>query len=44
MLSDLVSWEGSEKGQVSCLFRLLPFWMEVEVFGLRATAKDQDIT
>lgn len=43
MLSDLVSWEGSEQGQVSHLFRLLPFWTEVEVFGLRATAEEQDI-
>lgn len=41
--SDLVTREGSEQGQVSHLFRFLPFWTEVEVFGLRATAKEQDI-
>lgn len=43
-LSDLVSWESSEQGQVFHLFGLLPFWTEVEILGLRATAEEQDIT
>lgn len=42
-VSDLVSWEGSEEGQMPSIHHLLPLWPEVEVFGLWATAKEQDI-
>lgn len=41
--SDLVSWEGSEEGQLSSLHHVLPLRPEVEVFGLRSTAEEQDV-
>lgn len=41
--SDLVSWEGGEECQTASLHHVLPLWPEVEVSGLRSTAKEQDI-
>ena len=42
-VTSLVSWKGCEEGQLSCLHPLLPLWSEEEVFGLRATAEEQDV-